>query len=204
MAPGAGWAVAVALRGGARAPHNQCMNMVLAQTGTQTACVKRSAGFTLIELMVSVAVMAVLLIVVAPSLAGFVRSSKVRSAQSELVASLMLARSEAVKRGVTVGMAATTPIAGNEFGAGWKVWVDDNGDHVVDPAETVVREYPGFAGTVVLSTVGNVSWVFFSPTGFASNSVNFKVCANSDTTKGYSVVLQMVGLADVTEGVACP
>ena len=161
-------------------------------------------GFTLIELMTSVAVLAVLLVVTAPGLSGFVRSSKVRSAQSELVASLMLARSEATKRGATVGVAATASVVGDEFGGGWKVWVDENDDGVVNVGETVVREYPGFAGSAVLSTTGNVSRVSFASTGFASASVTFKVCGKSDATKGYSVVLQRVGMADVSEGISCP
>jgi type IV fimbrial biogenesis protein FimT len=103
-----------------------------------------------------------------------------------------------------VGVTATAPTTGNEFGAGWKVWVDDNNSGVFDSGDTVVREYPGFAGAVVLGTTGNVSLVTFAPSGFASTVVNFKVCSASDTTKGYSVALQMVGLADVGEGVTCP
>ena len=163
-----------------------------------------ASGFTLIELMTSLTVLAVVAVIAVPNLAGFVRSSKVRSAQSELVSSLMLARSEAAKRGTLVGVTATAPTTGNEFGAGWKVWVDDNNSGVFDSGDTVVREYPGFAGAVVLGTTGNVSVVTFAPSGFASATVNFKVCAASDTTKGYSVALQMVGLADVGEGVTCP
>ena len=180
------------------------MKIVLAQRGIGFASIGRARGFTLIELMTSVTVVAVLLVIAAPNLAAFVRSSKVRSAQSELVASLMLARSEAAKRGVTVGVAATAGSVGNEFGGGWKVWVDDNANGAVDVGETVVRDYPGFSGAVVLGKTAGVLPVSFAPTGFASASVTFKVCAASDTAKGYQVVLQRVGLADVTEGVPCP
>jgi type IV fimbrial biogenesis protein FimT len=180
------------------------MKTVLAQRLYRPAKVERMRGFTLIELMTSLTVLAVVAVVAVPNLAGFVRSSKVRSAQSELVSSLMLARSEAAKRGTAVAVLATAPSVGNEFGAGWKVWVDTNSNGVVDGGETVLREYPGFAGAVVLSTTGNVTLLTFAPTGFASASVNFKVCSASDTAKGYSVALQMVGLADVAEGVTCP
>ena len=60
---------------------------------SQAGRARSTRGFTLIEMMVTVAVLAIIMMVAAPNLAGFVRSSKVRSAQSELVASLML-RSE--------------------------------------------------------------------------------------------------------------
>ncbi len=177
------------------------MNLGLAHTQSRSA---RAGGFTLIELMISITVMAILLVVVAPSLAGFVRSSKVRSAQSELVSSLRLARSEATKRGISVGVVATAPVAGNEFGAGWKVWVDDNEDGLLTAGETVVRDYPGFAGSVQLGVTAGAAPVVFRPTGFATAAVSFKVCGKNDSTKGYTVALQRVGLTDLTEGVACP
>jgi type IV fimbrial biogenesis protein FimT len=179
------------------------MNMVLAQPGLRSAA-PRFRGFTLIELMVSVSVMAVLLMVAVPNLAGFVRTSKLRAAQSELVAAMQLARSEATKRGVSVGLAATAPVAGNEFGAGWKVWVDDNDDGLVTAGETVVRGYPGFASAIVLKLTAGTLPVVFRPTGFAAAAVSFKVCASNDVTKGYTVALQRVGMSDLTEGVACP
>lgn len=177
------------------------MNIVPALSRSRSG---RASGFTLIELMISITVMAILLVVVAPGLAGFVRTSKVRSAQSELVSSLRLARSEATKRGVSVGVAATAPVAGDEFGAGWKVWVDDNEDGVFTAGETIVRVYPGFTGAVLLGVSAGAAPVLFRPTGFATAAISFKVCGTSDTTKGYTVALQRVGMTDLTEGVTCP
>lgn len=163
-------------------------------------------GFTLIEMMVTVSVLAVIMMVAAPSLAGFVRSSKVRSAQSEMVSSLMLARSEAAKRGVTVGVAASAPVTGDEFGKGWTVWVDTNEDGVVDSGEAVLRAYPSLNAAVVLGTIGNVSTLAFNQSGFLTpaTAVNFKACGgNGDTTRGFAIRVDPVGLADIRE-VTCP
>jgi len=179
------------------------MESNLSQFGSSRA----TRGFTTIEMMVTVAVLAVIMVVAAPSLAGFVRSSKVRSAQSELVASLMLARSEAAKRGVTIGVAGSAPVAGNEFGKGWTVWVDTNEDGVVDSGEVVIRTYPSLNGAVVFGTTGNVSTLAFNSSGFLtpSTAVNFKACGGlSDTTKGFAIRVDPVGLADVQEGATCP
>ena len=195
------------LSGGAAMPVHRTivrMNMVLAHPGIQPIRLGRSHGFTLIELMVSIVVMAVLLVVAVPNLAGFVRTSKVRAAQSELAAAMQLARSEATKRGVSIGITATAPVVGNELGGGWKVWVDVNDDGVLSANDIIVRDYPGYAGAVVLGVTAGALPVIFRPTGFATGSIGFKVCGKSDTTKGYTVVLQRVGMADVTEGVACP
>lgn len=155
--------------------------------------------------MVTVVVLAVILALGVPSLAGFVRTSKVRSAQSELIASLMLARSEAVKRGVTVGIAASSPTTGNEFTAGWTVWVDTNVDGVVNTGELVIRDYPTLNGAVVLATAGNVTNFAFNSSGFLTpaTAVSFTVCGKNDPAKGFAVRLDPVGLADVQEA-TCP
>lgn len=166
----------------------------------------RSRGFTLIELMTAVVVLAIILVLAVPSLGGFIRSSKVRSAQSELVASLMLARSEATRRGAAVSVAASAPAAGSEFSAGWTVWVDANADGVVDPTETVIRRYADISSAVVIGSSAGNAPVTFAPTGFLSPAaaVTFKVCGRSDATKGFSVALQPMGLADIDDQATCP
>ena len=169
----------------------------------------RARGFTLIEMMTAIVVLAVLLAVAAPNLIGFVRSSKVRGGQSELISSFLLARSEAMKRGVTVTVGATSSTAGN-FSAGWTVWIDSDGDGVVDSGETVLRSYPDISNAVVASarnygTTTAISTVSFASTGFlTTNAVTLKLCGASDTTKGYSINVWPVGLADVSDQATCP
>lgn len=59
---------------------------------------ERARGLTLIELMVTVAVLALLLASVAPSLGTWIGSQRVRNTASSLVAGLQQARAEAVRR----------------------------------------------------------------------------------------------------------
>ncbi len=157
-------------------------------------------------MLTSLSVLGVIVAIAVPNLAGFVRSSKVRSAQSEMISSLMLARSEAAKRGVAVSVAASAPTLGSEFSAGWTVWIDANGNGVVDSTEVLIRRYPDIRSGVVLSTTGNVTQLIFAPTGFLApaTAVTFKVCGKGDTTKGFNVALQPVGLADVNDQATCP
>ena len=166
----------------------------------------QARGFTLIEMMTSIVVLAVILAIAVPNLAGFVRTSRVRGAQSELISSLMLARSEAAKRGVTVSVGASAPVAGSEFSAGWTVWIDANADGAVNAGETVIRQYPDISTAVVISSSAGATPVSFASTGFLTpaSTVNFKVCGKSDTTKGYAVALQPVGLADLNDQATCP
>ena len=161
-------------------------------------------GFSLIEMLVTVTILVITLAIAAPGLSGFVRSSQISGSQNELIGTMVLARSEAGKRGLRVAVAASSPASGAEFNNGWTVWVDTNNDGVVDDGEAVVRQFPARRNTVGISTVGGETAVAFQPSGFlAGSSVTFKVCGTGDTHKGHLVKLETVGLSDVKE-TSCP
>lgn len=166
----------------------------------------RPAGFTLIEMMISLAVLALLLAIVPPSLAAFVSTSRVRAAQSELISSLMLARSEAAKRGKTVFVTASAPQRGNEFGSGWTLWVDEDDSGDFNSGDTVIRQFPDISAGVVLGTAANVTQVSFASTGFLTPAsvVTFRVCGRNDPSNGYTAALQPMGLVDLSEQMPCP
>lgn len=162
-------------------------------------------GFTLIELLTTVVVAAVLLAVAGPGLADFVRSSRLNGAQSELVSSMMLARSEAAKRGREVQLIATSGANGTDFSGGWVVGWDKNGNGSIDTAngsDEVIRSYPPPAMGVQICANAAAAAVRFAATGFLTPAVRvqFDVC---DKNKGYLVSLEPVGLADVKPAPAC-
>jgi type IV fimbrial biogenesis protein FimT len=76
-------------------------------------------GFTIIELMIAVAVLAVLTAVAAPSLTSLVRDQRVKTATFDVYASLAFARSEAIKRNASIDLVT----AGTDWAAGWTVQV---------------------------------------------------------------------------------
>lgn len=108
-------------------------------------------GFTLIELMVAVAIVSIGLAVALPSFRGFSVRQQVVQAGNELVADLALARNEALRRGVRVELQAN---AGG-WNTGWNVVADTNRDGQVDAADgdplRVRTELPkGFALNAVV------------------------------------------------------
>lgn len=72
-------------------------------------------GFTLIELMVVVSILVILIGVVAPSFRTFLEGQQVKGLAYDLTTDLLIARSEALKRGTPVTI---TPSGGN-WSAGW-------------------------------------------------------------------------------------
>ncbi|MGP1629264.1 MAG: GspH/FimT family pseudopilin [Giesbergeria sp.] len=98
-----------------------------------------SKGFTLIELMVVVAIVATLLALAAPSFTPLIERWRIRDSAETLTSSLYYARSEAIKRGGNVIMiknpnttACTTAGAVTEWGCGWRVFFDVNGNGTQD------------------------------------------------------------------------
>jgi type IV fimbrial biogenesis protein FimT len=77
------------------------------------------SGFTLVELMIVLSILAVLTAAALPSYNDFVRNQRVKTASFELFSSLVLARSEALTRNSTVTIAATSGTA--NWAAGWEV-----------------------------------------------------------------------------------
>ena len=67
----------------------------------------KSAGFTLLELMIVVALVAVLIGISAPSMGEFIRNSRITGKANDLLAGLNVARTEAIKRRVPVTVCAT-------------------------------------------------------------------------------------------------
>ena len=97
-----------------------------------------SAGFTLIELMIVVAIVAVLLLVVAPDFGRFVADSRVTTTKDKLMAAISLARTEAIKRGEPV-VVCRANVAGNDcanngtdWSDGWLVFADLDDDGNLD------------------------------------------------------------------------
>jgi type IV fimbrial biogenesis protein FimT len=98
-------------------------------------------GLTLIELMVTIAVLAIVLAIGVPSLQGVVNGSRLSSAANELTSALHLARSEAIKRNRTVVLCRSenlTSCADDAQWNGWIVFADNDGDGVVDAGEDII------------------------------------------------------------------
>lgn len=102
-------------------------------------------GFTLVELMVTIAIVAILLAIALPSFEGSMRSNRVATANNELLASLALARTEAIRSTRPAGLCAanadgTACVDATEWTDGWLVWANTNDDdNYQNGTDTLVR-----------------------------------------------------------------
>ncbi len=75
-------------------------------------------GFTLIELMVTLTILVIMLGLGMPAMQSFTANQKVRSASFELMTSIVLARSEAIKRNALIVL---EPRTADDWTSGWTV-----------------------------------------------------------------------------------
>jgi type IV fimbrial biogenesis protein FimT len=108
-------------------------------------------GFTVIELLMVIAIMAIVMTIAVPSYTTFVQNNRLTSQLNTFVTSVNLARSESVKRSVNVVMcksadqaACTTNSTG--WQQGWIVFADADSDNSLDSGETILRVSEGFDG----------------------------------------------------------
>ncbi|RUQ35927.1 MAG: prepilin-type N-terminal cleavage/methylation domain-containing protein [Candidatus Competibacteraceae bacterium] len=97
-------------------------------------------GFTLMELMVTVAIAAIVMTIGIPSFQDTIRENRLTANTNTFVSSLNLARSEAIKSGRRVVMcisAGSTCATSGGYDQGWIVFRDTNGDGQPNAGEII-------------------------------------------------------------------
>lgn len=106
-----------------------------------------SRAFTLIELMVTLAVLAIVISLAAPSFSNMLQENRLSALTNELQGALQLARSEAVKRRVNVAVCRSNADQsdcenGTDWAGGWLMMANDEVLKVWDPAQGVTVTGP--------------------------------------------------------------
>jgi type IV fimbrial biogenesis protein FimT len=102
------------------------------------------AGFTLIELIMGIVILAMVLAIGVPSFASIIRVNRLASQVNEFSVTLNFARSEAYKRGLPVivcpANAELTDCAGTNWSTGWLAFVDANSNGAFSTGDTILQK----------------------------------------------------------------
>ena len=168
----------------------------------------KSSGFTLIELMITIAILAILMAVAIPSFQAMIASTRLTSAKNDLLSTLARARSEAIKVGnrVTVCMSADGATCASSGGweQGWISFIDttrSGTSAAVDTGEVITTTSPALTPGIVIN--GNLSYISFSSDGQSKsmtgdpNTGTMRICntsaALSNDKRASNLVLNSAG-----------
>ena len=175
---------------------------------------KNNNGLTLIELMGTLAIVAIMLGLASAGLNQYVRSNRTITQTNDLIAALQLARSEAVKRNGHVyicasatATAATPECDSNNWHDGWVVFVDTDRDAVdaggaftgSPPAanDIILHTHTGLKGETTVTSVNftNSNYIRYRADGRADSNGSLVFCDSEDNTlRARAINISLSGL----------
>ncbi len=193
---------------------------------------KKNSGFTLIELMITISIVAILLTVGVPSLKTFMQGNQLIASTNELISALHVARSEAIKLNSRVSICSSSNgkscSGSSSWKEGWIVFVDADGllDGTAAACTAVntdclLRVHAGFTDNqltvkgVDSNNAAITSFTFTSrglpkASNGSSQSGIFSLCSlngTGNTIRSRAVVLSLSGrvrVSDNTAVISCP
>lgn len=186
---------------------------------------KKHIGFTLIELMITLGIVAILLTVGVPSLKSFMQGNQLIATSNEILSALHVARNEAIKLNARVTICESddglTCTGSDDWKGGWIVFVDANGDGVNteetcadanEGTDCILRIHDAINDNQLTVTANNdISAFTFTSRGLpkatngASQSGIFSVCSTNsdgDPVGSRAVVLSLSGRSRVSDNTA--
>lgn len=152
-------------------------------------------GFTLIELMVTIAIGTILMLTAVPSFVAFQRNAQLSDAVSGFVGAANAARANAMKQGINTYL---VPATGTAWSTGWMVYADTNWNGVYNAdVDSVIftREAPSADVTIVSNLAGQS--LMFNGSGYprvVGGSFNIGTMTMSNITpRSISITIDAAG-----------
>lgn len=164
-------------------------------------------GVSLVELLVSMLVLAILITLSAPDMRTLIVNNRVDNVASELFSSLMLARSEAIKRQRTVSLCSTVDQSNCDetrsgWHHGWLIFTDAAGDGLLNASDQLIRRVP------VQSDIVSIFWnngdgLQFNSRGQSARAGTFQICADEEGSDAKAIIVSMAGRVRTEAGDVC-
>lgn len=153
----------------------------------------KQTGLTLIELIVTLAVVSVLLVLGIPQFKSTTANSRLTTAANTLTGDLAFARTEAIKRATAVTVTAPT----NDWSDGWNTFINISGAPNIE-----LRFSPALVADTAINTSG-VNTIQFNSDGRSTSGVTFNICDDRSGTFGKKIDLTTTGQTHLTTKVQC-
>ncbi len=164
----------------------------------------QACGFSLIEVMVVIAILGIAMGIGVPGLQSLLTTQKMKSATFDLITTAMIARSEAIKWGGASSASISIVAPSNNFSNGWCVTFtnttpcdmsdpDDGVMQIVRPTQGVAFVYQGVAAPIVFNRSGRLA---------SGSSVRLQVDDDNAAANSRCVLIDSNGNATVKSG-AC-
>jgi len=134
-------------------------------------------GFTLYELMITLAIAGVVLTVGIPNMIAYSQNSRMTGTANDLHAAFHFARSESTRAKTFITICAssnsmtTTPTCTGNWSDGYIVFLDLDGNVNVGVGETILRAHPALPAGVTLKVLNNAKYFGFAGTGLGRGQV---------------------------------
>jgi type IV fimbrial biogenesis protein FimT len=167
----------------------------------------RQTGFTVIELMIAVALSAILLSMAVPAMNTFVSNSRQTGTVNDFLASMHMARSTAITMNTRVTVCPSSDAQNCEavsWDEGWIVFTDGDSDQSVDVGETMVSTSAGGDGLSIASAEFG-DFLMFRPNGRAmnatlnENSGQFTVCDHRGASHAKVLIVDLSGRPRISD-----
>ena len=139
----------------------------------------RSRGFTMIELMIAVTVLAILTAVALPFYGSFIAGQRIKTASFDMISQLTLVRSEAIKRNSTVTIAPAT--GGIDWKSGWTV-VTAGGTTLSQQAALTGLSIDCWLGTTATACPAKIEYIYTGKLLSPTPSPSFRIFSTSHST----------------------
>ncbi len=154
------------------------------------------SGFSLIELMVAIVVLAIIISMAVPSFSTVIKNNRMTTLTNQLILDLNLARSEAVKRGATVILCRSAAPASSGCGGsskdwttGWIVFASQDSNTTYDNGTDIIikRSEVSSPGMRIMANTAADTAIAFNPDGFkaSTGSSVFALCDDRDDDGSY-------------------
>ena len=158
----------------------------------------RCRGFTLVELMVTIAIVAILAAIAFPNFESTMRSNRVATTTNELTATLSLARMEALRSpsGAVICTSVDGSTCGGTWSDGWMVWIDSNGDGNPTGANDRILRYVQGNNRLAISATpeANATRIEFDNRGRTDNTAR-QLIVQPDTCPSGQQLVRRIDIA---------